>query len=303
MYKLVPRLYKILFVFSFIIILNACEKSEKIDSKILYVGAIPDQDPEKLQRLYGKLAAYLENNLKVKVEYKPVIDYTAAVSAFRVGDLDLVWFGGLTGVQARLQVEDANAIAQRPQDAQFHSVFIAHKSAGLTPFSGLKDLEELKGKRFTFGSPSSTSGRLMPQYFMAKSGLKLDELAGKTGFSKSHDITLKLVESGSYEVGALNEQVWLSRVKSGDVDLEKVGLLWTTPSYFDYHWVVNSASLKTRFGPEFESKLKAALLRLDENNPEEKEILSLFAAHKFISTDNKNYEKIEKIGRQIGKIK
>ncbi|PLZ34964.1 phosphate ABC transporter substrate-binding protein, partial [Fischerella thermalis WC542] len=63
----------------------------------LVTGAIPDQDPEKLQRQYTKLAAYLQKELGVPVEYKPVTDYTATVTAFKVGDLDLVWFGGLTG--------------------------------------------------------------------------------------------------------------------------------------------------------------------------------------------------------------
>lgn len=79
--------------------------------KPLITGAIPDQDPEKLQRQYTKLAAYLQKELGVPVEYKPVTDYAAVVTAFKAGDLDLVWFGGLTGVQARLQVPGAEAIA------------------------------------------------------------------------------------------------------------------------------------------------------------------------------------------------
>ena len=69
----------------------------------LKVGAIPDQNPEKLNRLYGSLAKELTARLNVPVRYVPVSNYAAAVSAFRTGSLDLVWFGGLTGVQARLQ--------------------------------------------------------------------------------------------------------------------------------------------------------------------------------------------------------
>lgn len=129
-------------------------------------GAIPDQDPEKLQRLYSKLATYLQKELGVPVTYKPVTDYTAAVTAFKVGDLDLVWFGGLTGVQAQLQVKGAEAIAQRNIDAQFHSIFVANKNTGLKPIQDVSGLKELKGHTFTFGSESSTSGRLMPQYFL-----------------------------------------------------------------------------------------------------------------------------------------
>ncbi|AOY79754.1 putative selenate ABC transporter substrate-binding protein [Moorena producens JHB] len=265
-------------------------------------GAIPDQDPEKLQRLYGKLAAYLEAELKVPVEYKPVIDYAAAVTAFRVGDLDMVWFGGLTGVQARLQVEEAEAIAQRDIDAEFHTVFIANKSSGIKPIKDIKDLKVLKGHTLTFGSESSTSGRLMPQYFLEQAGVTLDDFKGEVGFSKSHDATIQLVEAGSYKVGALNEQVWKSRVAAGNVDLKKVELIWRTPAYYDYHWVINP-KVKERYGDDFVERVQAALLKLDPNVPEQKEILDLFGATKFISTKNDNYSEIEAIGRKIGKIK
>ncbi|NEQ17710.1 MAG: putative selenate ABC transporter substrate-binding protein, partial [Moorea sp. SIO3E2] len=250
----------------------------------------------------GKLAAYLEAELKVPVEYKPVIDYAAAVTAFRVGDLDLVWFGGLTGVQARLQVEEAEAIAQRDIDAEFHTVFIANKSSGIKPIKNIKDLKVLKGHTLTFGSESSTSGRLMPQYFLQQAGVTLDDFQGEVGFSKSHDATIQLVEAGSYKVGALNEQVWKSRVAAGNVDLKKVELIWRTPAYYDYHWVINP-KVKERYGDDFVERVQAALLKLDPNVPEQKEILDLFGATKFISTKNDNYSEIEAIGRKIGKIK
>jgi phosphonate transport system substrate-binding protein len=264
-------------------------------------GAIPDQDPEKLQRLYSKLSTYLQTELGVPVSYKPVTDYTAAVTAFKVGDLDMVWFGGLTGVQARLQVPGATAIAQRDIDANFHSVFIANKSTGIEPFQDAKGLQTLKGHTFTFGSESSTSGRLMPQYFLGEAGVKLEDFKGQAGFSQSHDATIKLVEAGTFETGVLNEQVWKSRVAAGEVDLNKVEVVWRTPAYFDYHWVINPA-VKQRYGNDFPEKVQAALLKLDPKVPEQKEILELFGASKFIATQNSNYGQIEAVGRQIGKI-
>ncbi|OKH13342.1 putative selenate ABC transporter substrate-binding protein [Fischerella major NIES-592] len=268
----------------------------------LVTGAIPDQDPEKLQRQYTKLAAYLQKELGVPVEYKPVTDYTATVTAFKVGDLDLVWFGGLTGVQARLQVPGAEAIAQRDVDEKFHSVFIANKKTGLQPFKNTNDLQKLKGKTFTFGSESSTSGRLMPQYFLEQAGVKLTDFKGQPGFSGDHDKTIKLVEAGTYEVGAVNEKVWSKRVDSKEVDLNKVEVIWRTPAYYDYHWVINP-QVKQRYGEDFVNKVQAAFLKLDPKVPEHKEILDLLQASKFIPTKNENYKQIEEIGRQIGKIK
>ena len=259
------------------------------------ISAIPDQDPEKLQRLYGTLATYLSKELGVPVEYKPVTDYTASVTAFKVGDLDMVWYGGLTGTQARLQVPGAQAILQRDIDAQFHSVFIANTSSGITK------LADLKGHTFTFGSESSTSGRLMPQYFLQQEGIATTDFKGEPGFSGNHDKTIELVTAGTFDAGALNEQVWKKRLAEGKVDESKVTSFYTSPAFFDYHWVIQP-DLTERYGAEFVSKLQNAFLKLDANVPEQKEILDLFGAEKFIATKNENYAQIEAIGREVGLI-
>jgi len=170
----------VLLSLSLLFLLAACSSAAgSEDVQPFVIGAIPDQDPEKLQRRFGLLADYLETELGVPVEYKPVTDYAASVTAFRVGDLDIVWYGGLTGVQARLQVEDAQALIQREGDDQFHSVFIAHVDSGIQPFDDVAGLAELKGHTFTFGSESSTSGRLMPQYHLGQAGVTLDDFRVK----------------------------------------------------------------------------------------------------------------------------
>ena len=269
---------------------------------ILRIGAVPDQDPEKLQRLYGALATYLQQELGVPVVYEPVTDYVAAVIAFRVGDLDMVWFGGLTGVQARLQVEGAEAILQRGIDAEFHSVFIANSRSGWEAVDDVAGLARLEGHTVTFGSESSTSGRLMPQYYLEQAGVTLADFRGEVGFSGSHDKTIKLVEAGTFSAGALNEQVWRSRVASGDVDLATVHVIWRTPAYYDYHWLV-SPRVGKRFGADFVERVRSAFTSLDAGVPRHKEILDLFGAQRFIATQNSNYDQIESIGRAIRKIK
>jgi phosphonate transport system substrate-binding protein len=270
--------------------------------KPFVIGAIPDQDPEILQRLYDKVADYLSAQLGVPVEYRPVTDYTAAVTAFKVGDLDMVWFGGLTGVQARLQVPGAQAIAQRNIDEQFHSVFIANRASGIEPIDDISQLATLKGHTFTFGSDSSTSGRLMPQYYLQQAEVSLSDFKGEPGFSGSHDATIKLVEAGSFDAGVLNEQVWQSRTDAGEVDLSKVQVIWRTPAYYDYHWIVRP-DVEERYGQGFTQRVQNALLALNPDVPEQKEILDLFRAEKFILTQNSNYDQIEAVGREIGRIR
>jgi len=271
--------------------------------KILHIGAIPDQNPERLNRLYKVLSLELSEQLNVKVRYIPVVNYSAAVTAFRTGNLDLVWFGGLTGVQARLQTEGAQVLVQRDIDAKFRSVFIANKKSSLNKLNNINGLKSLKGKRFTFGSESSTSGRLMPQYFLKKAGLQLKDFKGsRPGFSGSHDATLMLVQSGSYEAGALNEQVWKSNLERGRVDTSKVFVIWETPSYYDYHWLAQG-NLDKKFRKGITEEIKNVFLSFNKNNTQQKKILELFGAKKFIVSKNENYNRIEIIGREIGKIK
>ncbi|MEB3242939.1 MAG: putative selenate ABC transporter substrate-binding protein [Cyanobacteriota bacterium] len=275
----------------------------KPGTPVLRLSAIPDQSPEKLNRLYPLVAQVLAKQLGVEVRYVPMVDYAAAVSAFRTGDLDLVWFGGLTGVQARLQRPGAKVLAQRDIDASFHSVFIANSGSGLKPFMAQKGLAVLKGRRFTFGSENSTSGRLMPQWFLAQAGVTPRDFAGGApGFSGSHDATIALVQSGAYEAGVVNAQVWRSNLRSGKANRNKVFALWKTPGYPDYHWLAQP-DLDRRFGAGFTARLRQAILRWRPSQPEQKTILSLFGAQQFTEARAADYGRIEQVGRQVGLIR
>ncbi|MFN5194411.1 MAG: putative selenate ABC transporter substrate-binding protein [Cyanobacteriota bacterium] len=270
---------------------------------VLRISAIPDQKPEKLNRLYRLVASELGRQLGVRVTYVPVVDYAASVSAFRTGDLDLVWFGGLTGVQARLQRPGARVLAQRDIDVAFRTVFIANTRSGLRPFSQQKGLAQLRGRRFTFGSESSTSGRLMPQYFLHQAGVKLADFAGGApGFSGSHDATIALVQSGAYEAGAVNEQVWRASLHDGKASRTKVIAIWKSPGYPDYHWIAQP-DLDQRFGAGFTGRLQKAILSWRTSDPEQKQILALFGAQQFTTADPTAYRRIEQVGRQIGRIR
>ncbi|MGY1828769.1 putative selenate ABC transporter substrate-binding protein [Blastococcus sp. SYSU DS0541] len=263
----------------------------------LRVGAIPDQDPEVLQRLFGTVAGSLAAGLGLEVEYRPVTDYAAAVSLFRTGDLDLVWFGGLTGVQARLQTPGAVPIAQRDIDEEFRSVFVVNTATGLEPAD---DLRPLAGLRLTYGSETSTSGRLMPAYFLREAGVDPEGFPGGPGFSGSHDATIALVASGTYQAGVLNEQVWRSRSESGEVDPAVVSYA-RTPAYHDYHWLLGPRAVE-RFGADLAGRLTGYFTGLSPDDPDDAALLELFGAGAFVPTEAANYRQIEEIGRDLGLV-
>lgn len=276
------------------------EEAAAAGSETLSISAIPDQDPAELTAREEGLAEYLAERLDVGVEYVPVTDYAASVSLFRAGDLDMVFYGGLTGVQARLQTPGATLLAQRDIDEKFRSVFIANADAGIDTVTDTAGLRTLEGTRFTFGSESSTSGRLMPEYFLDEAGLdSASAFAGEPGFSGSHDTTIDVVESGSYEAGVLNLQVWEARKEAGTVNLDKVVEVFTTPTYHDYHWMARP-ELDDRFGDGFTDRLKEALLALDGSTAEEKAVLEAYGAEAVMPTEADNYDEIEEIARTLG---
>ena len=271
--------------------------------KVLKIGAIPDQNQEVLDKRFNLFSKELSKSLDVKVKYIPVINYVAAVTGFRTNDLDLVWFGGLSGVQARLQTPNSIVIAQRDIDKEFQSVFIVNKKLKLDSISNKNGLKKLKNLRFTFGSENSTSGRLMPQYFLNNAGIKIKDFKGKrAGFSGSHDATIALVNSGAFDAGALNKQVWENSLKNNPKRTNNVSLFWITPNYFDYHWVAQG-NLDNRFRKGFTKELKSTILNLDIKNKEHKKILDMFNAKKFIKAESSDYKNIEEIARKLKKIR
>ena len=296
------KFLKKIFIPSFIL-LSILGSSIKAEKNTLKIGAIPDQNQEILDRRFNSLSKELSKQLNVEVKYVPVINYVGAVTGFRTKNLDLVWFGGLTGVQARLQTPNSIVIAQRDIDKEFKSVFIVNKKLNLTPAKELSNLNRLRNLRFTFGSENSTSGRLMPEYFLNIAGVKTSEFKGKKpGFSGSHDATLALVNSGAFEAGALNKQIWEKNLKNNPKRTKNIDVFFVTPSYVDYHWL-SQGDLDEKFYSGFTKKLKKAILNLNENNPNHKIILEMFNAKKFINSDAKQYKKIEEIGRKLKKIR
>ncbi len=255
--------------------------------------AIPDQDTSRLQQRFSKIADYLSDKLQLKVTYIPVKSYAASVQAFKNNEVQMAWFGGLSGVRARLGVPGSVAIAQGEEDEHFVSYIIAHHSTGLQKREELSP--EIIGKTFTFGSKGSTSGRLMPEYFIRKAFGKAPlQLFSRVGFSGDHSKTIALVQSGSYQVGAVNFKVWQTELEKGRIDTDKVSVIWKTPEYPDYNWTVRG-DVDTAFGAGTTTKIQNALLTID--NPE---LLEAFPRKRFIRADNSMYQPIFETGKVIG---
>ena len=261
--------------------------------QVFKVTTIPEEAASEQLRKFAPLVKYLEGQLGTKVEFIPVTDYPAAVEALVNKQVDMVWFGGFTFVQAKIRSGDKIIpIAQREEDSQFSSVFITQTS------SGIKALTDLKGKNVSFGSQSSTSGHLMPRSFLLEAGLNPERDFKRVAFSGAHDATIASVVSGRVDAAALDITVWRKFVEEKKVDTAVVNVFYTTPPYFNYNWSVHADMPVAQ-----RERLTKALLSLNMNTAEGKEILTLARATRFIPTRADNYKGLEQAGRSAGLIK
>ena len=261
------------------------------EEAVLKVSAIPDEAPTELQRKFAPLGQYLEKELGMKVQFVPVTDYAAVVTALNSDKIDMAWLGGFTFVQASLHGKVV-PLVQREEDSKFTAKFIVNTAVGA------KSLQDLKGKSFAFGSASSTSGHLMPRYFLQKEGIKPETFFKNVAYSGAHDATVAWVASGKVDAGALNASVWEKLVQSGKVDGSKVKLLATTPTFYDYNWTVRG-----NLDKKLQERISAAFLKLNPKNPQDKAILDLQRASRFIPTKADNYKGIEAAAEAAGLLK
>ena len=260
--------------------------------KELRISAIPDENPQEMLRIYTPFADYLTKEIGIPVKFTPVVDYAATVEGLAANRLEMVWYGGLTSVQAARQAKGAKRIIMRKEDAEFKSHFITRKE------TGIRELKDLKGKTFSFGSVSSTSGHLMPRYFLLKAGINPEQDFSKFSFSGAHDATAAWVEASRVDAGALNFLVWDKLVETKKVDTSKVMIFWTTPAYVDYVWTVRAG-----LDPGVVDKISKAFLKLNYNNPEDKKLLDLHRTKGYIAAKDEDWKAIEEAAIAAGLLK
>lgn len=275
---------------------EAESESEGDTATSLVITAIPDEKVSDQKAKFQALQDYLAKELEIDVTFSLSNDYSAAVERFKNGEVHLVWFGGFTGVQAREAVPGARAIAQGDVDPKYKSYFIAHKSTGLTKSDDFP--EAIKDMTFTFGSKSSTSGRLMPTYFIIKeTGKNPDDFFSKPvqfQTAGGHDATARAVANGSVQVGALSYKKYDSMVADGEISAEDAPIIWETPDYADYNLTVHP-DLEKMYGEGFIDKLQKVLVDCTDAA-----VLKAFNRDDLIPAKNEEFEGIKEVAKEVG---
>ena len=268
-----------------------CKSGRNTGSEpVLRLAMIPSTDPGKIVRESKPLVTYLEKETGARVELVVPTNYAAVVEAIANDRVDIAYLGGFTFVQAS-QRAGVQPLVQRERDQNFHSVFITQSG------SGINSLADMKGHSFAFGDVNSTSGHLMPAYYMRAANLDPSVLA-KTLYTGGHDATALAVANGKVDAGAMDELVFASMMKSGKITSSQAKVFYTTPAFFDYVWAARKG-----LDPKLSDGFSAAFLKLDASKPESKAVLDLLNATKYVRAENANYEKLRQAAREEGLLR
>jgi phosphonate transport system substrate-binding protein len=259
-------------------------------TQALRISMIPTTDPGKMVRESEPLVAYLEKETGAKVEITVPTNYAAVVEAIANDQVDIAYLGGFTYVQSSKR-SGVIPLVQRDQDQNFHSLFITHEA------SGIGSLSDLKGHTFAFGDVNSTSGHLMPEYFMREAGVD-EEVIKKAIYTGGHDGTALAVANKRVDAGALDETVYHKMVADGKLDPAKAKVFLTSPPFFDYIWVARKG-----LDPKLQEAFASAFLKLDASDPQHTPVLDVMRAKKYVRANDRDYDKLRQAASDAGLLK
>jgi len=252
-------------------------------NETLYIGILPDESEKALRKRYTPLLDFLSEETGLRCELIVPNSYEQLVRLFGEGQIDLAYFGGVTFLKADSE-HGAVPLVMRDVDARFTSVLVV---AG----KSFKDIKELQGKRFGFGSRLSTSGHLMPRYFLKEEhAVTPEKYFGSIQYSGKHDRTAYWVRDGEVDAGVVNSEIVRKMFADGRLQPGDIRVIWTTPPYTDYVWVVHP-----QISPAERERIQQAFLRLSLDDPQHAVILSNLGAESFYPASSSEFSTLKRV--------
>jgi phosphonate transport system substrate-binding protein len=190
---------------------------------VLTVGLIPSEDSRAMIANSQKMMDMLSTALGMPVKPFVAADYNGVIEALRSKRLDVAYLGPFSYVLGTTVADiEAFAVAETKKAGRsyYHSQIIAHKD------SGIKTVNDLKGKTFAFVDPSSTSGHLFPKAGLMKVGFNPDKDLGRVIFSGSHDSSAIAVQNKKVDAAAIADRILDAAISKGMAKREDLVEVW-----------------------------------------------------------------------------
>jgi len=217
------NIYKSLFLIISLAIFSvifSVSKAEPLKLNMVFVPASEKGDDQD----YVNLIKIIEDLTEIEITPIRVTDYNAAVEAVRANRAQIAWYGGKTYIQA-VEIANVEAFAagvrKGDTDASYFAYFVVRAD------SNLKTLTDVKGKKLALNSIGSTSGDLIPQVELVKSGLSVknkDDFQN-VHYAGSHDACLLAVINKHVDVCGMSSRNFDARIADGTIELEQVRII------------------------------------------------------------------------------
>jgi phosphonate transport system substrate-binding protein len=245
------------------------------------VALTPDGlSPEQRMPLQHYLTQYMGREVKLVT----LNSYSATLDSLSSGDVDFASLGAVTYVRGRARM-GLVPLVQRESDLQYHSLIIANTG------KPIYSLSDLRGKQFAYGDINSTSGHVIPYLEMKRAGINPDT-DFQFRYSGEHSATVKLVEMGMVDAGAVDEAIFNAMIKDGRADRNRLRVIHTSKPFVDYVYVARRGVSDSE-----RDKFAAALLALKEGKNDD--ILKLLRASKFVKANDGEYAAIREAAQEL----
>ena len=252
-------------------------------------GTLPRLSAAELQTMYAPLAGYLAKETGEKVSIvvpKTFDDFKRAVKA---GKIDIGFANPLVYVQVKekVDVEPLALSSDVTSGTRLRGIIIVRKD------SGINSLQDLRGKKISFMAKDSPAAYLFQVLLLSKAGLEIHKDFTVLPFAKRHDKIIKEVLDKIADAGAVREDEFEKMKDSADFSqLRIIG-------YTDYlpNW---PAFATPKLNKATANKVRAALLKLKPNDPQNEKILGLARLTGFIPVADKEYDGLRAAGKVAG---
>lgn len=281
MKKILLALFSFIFVFS---IVGCTTKTEtKKEEKVIKMGFVPLKNSEKLVEDLKPISDYLSERLGVKVEAFTASNYIGVVEGLGSGSVDFGIIPPFSSLLAQKQSSAKPILTSKGKTGKtgYTAELYVRKD------SGIKSLQDVKGKKVAFVDPSSSSGYIYPGAMLVEAGLNLDKDISYQ-FSGGHDKSLQLLLNKDVDVIATFDGVedrYAKDFPQAKTDIQKLATSDMIPGVM--------VTTSSKMDKELQEKLEKALREV-ENDPKMKELFTkMFSITGFTDVDQDAYKKVE----------